>query len=495
MTEMLLASEIRGFVPSPGWYFAKNDERHHKALDLLMMTQGWRRYNWQEMTEPGLWKEIEPMESTPIMRGRVLDPVDTIGSVQRSIHDIMGGGVRKNESLVHTEIIPIDGSTPKVKEMTTEKRGRFQLTLPRMYEKAVLFFSAIDERHLNLDGKFRWIIQTRDDEDGPLKMKQNYQVYSAVEKLLDVLMDNPYPMFTKPYDFYQKQVVDELADYDEEEAVASSRGGTNMKQVKVSAKRKKRSILRAFADTIPTVIVDAYAAYNNILDAGFVNKDYFAISHYYVSDMGLYTPFLQVNGGRDYRVRVRFGMSNDPHEYMEKKINMSRNDSVGITSKKETEAEKIRRESMTMGLRSQSGEENFEEQKLMKKHNDLKKLERFVVYTDYCPRREFDGFYTTEDLPEVVIVPYAYPDESRRVVYFNRRYVWDGYAQPLEYYTPDYSKQPLPEGGDYRRTLYWNPRLKFDEEGRAEVQFYNNAHDSRLNISVNGMTEKGALLY
>ena len=42
MTEILLASEINGFIPEPGWYFEKDDEQHRQALDLLMMPQGWR---------------------------------------------------------------------------------------------------------------------------------------------------------------------------------------------------------------------------------------------------------------------------------------------------------------------------------------------------------------------------------------------------------------------------------------------------------------------
>ena len=44
LTEMLLSSEIKGFVPDPGWYFEKNDQEHRRALDLLMLTQGWRRF-------------------------------------------------------------------------------------------------------------------------------------------------------------------------------------------------------------------------------------------------------------------------------------------------------------------------------------------------------------------------------------------------------------------------------------------------------------------
>ena len=44
MTEMLLCSDLKGFVASPAYYFESNDEAHTKALDNLLMVQGWRRY-------------------------------------------------------------------------------------------------------------------------------------------------------------------------------------------------------------------------------------------------------------------------------------------------------------------------------------------------------------------------------------------------------------------------------------------------------------------
>lgn len=44
MTEMLLCSDLKGFVASPAYYFESNDDAHTKALDNLLMVQGWRRY-------------------------------------------------------------------------------------------------------------------------------------------------------------------------------------------------------------------------------------------------------------------------------------------------------------------------------------------------------------------------------------------------------------------------------------------------------------------
>ena len=79
------------------------------------------------------------------------------------------------------------------------------------------------------------------------------------------------------------------------------------------------------------------------------------------------------------------------------------------------------------------------------------------------------------------------------------RYVLPGFAYPAEFYSPDYSNKTLPkegtEGADYRRTLYWNPRLQLDENGEAEVMFYNNCRTSVLSAEAEGQTSSGILLW
>ena len=71
MTEMLLASEIKGFVPQPEWFFEREDEEHQRGLDLLMMTQGWRRFNWQEMAVKDAFELTHPAEYTQMITGTV----------------------------------------------------------------------------------------------------------------------------------------------------------------------------------------------------------------------------------------------------------------------------------------------------------------------------------------------------------------------------------------------------------------------------------------
>lgn len=45
LTNLLLQSELRGYIENPAFYFERDDSLHRSALDALMMTQGWRRYD------------------------------------------------------------------------------------------------------------------------------------------------------------------------------------------------------------------------------------------------------------------------------------------------------------------------------------------------------------------------------------------------------------------------------------------------------------------
>jgi hypothetical protein len=50
LSDLLLSSEIKGYINNPGFYFQSNDNAHQQALDLLMLTQGWSNYSWQLMS-------------------------------------------------------------------------------------------------------------------------------------------------------------------------------------------------------------------------------------------------------------------------------------------------------------------------------------------------------------------------------------------------------------------------------------------------------------
>ncbi len=49
LAQLLVQSELRGEVHEPNFYFDKTEEKAETALDLVMLTNGWRRFAWQEM--------------------------------------------------------------------------------------------------------------------------------------------------------------------------------------------------------------------------------------------------------------------------------------------------------------------------------------------------------------------------------------------------------------------------------------------------------------
>ncbi|ANW95692.1 hypothetical protein AXE80_05105 [Wenyingzhuangia fucanilytica] len=49
-TYLLLNSDLRGNVENPGYFFEKeNDPKRKYLLDLVMLTNGWRRFTWQDL--------------------------------------------------------------------------------------------------------------------------------------------------------------------------------------------------------------------------------------------------------------------------------------------------------------------------------------------------------------------------------------------------------------------------------------------------------------
>jgi len=70
LTHLLLSSDLRGNIENPAYYF-KNKNTSMMALDLLMLTQGWRRYNIAELTQGHFVLPTFPLESFPQISGFV----------------------------------------------------------------------------------------------------------------------------------------------------------------------------------------------------------------------------------------------------------------------------------------------------------------------------------------------------------------------------------------------------------------------------------------
>ncbi|MES2332787.1 MAG: hypothetical protein V4539_24475 [Bacteroidota bacterium] len=84
LSYLWLQSDLKGFVEEPAYYFSEHGKEADAAADNLMLTQGWRRFRWDDV----LQKKAAAIEFLPeteghIINGRVIDkrnaqPVENI---------------------------------------------------------------------------------------------------------------------------------------------------------------------------------------------------------------------------------------------------------------------------------------------------------------------------------------------------------------------------------------------------------------------------------
>ena len=127
----------------------------------------------------------------------------------------------------------------------------------------------------------------------------------------------------------------------------------------------------------------------------------------------------------------------------------------------------------------------------MKKYHRLRHLDKLYIYTDYVPREQGNWKYSQANQPEVVIDYRLLPNDGVRPTYRDRRYAAKGYSVCTEFYSPDYSKKPMPDTKDYRRTLYWTPKVKFNNKGEAVIRLYNNSKKTVIAVEAEGIITDG----
>jgi hypothetical protein len=85
-TQLLLASDLRGNIENPIYYF-QNTTASALALDLLMCTQGWRRYNIAEFAQGRFARPATSIETIPQISGIVKN--DLLGTPAKNMEVII----------------------------------------------------------------------------------------------------------------------------------------------------------------------------------------------------------------------------------------------------------------------------------------------------------------------------------------------------------------------------------------------------------------------
>lgn len=71
LTNLLLTSDIKGYVEKPNYYFTAVSEQKISHLDNLMLTQGWRRFNWKNILSDNYPSLLYQPENGITISGRI----------------------------------------------------------------------------------------------------------------------------------------------------------------------------------------------------------------------------------------------------------------------------------------------------------------------------------------------------------------------------------------------------------------------------------------
>lgn len=515
LTDLLLTSDLRGFVADPAYYFQADDVQHQLALDLLMLIQGWRRYDiYTPASTPAPALRYEP-EQYMTVEGNVYQMRDFHEFLPEEVASWRNGlfghtegdkddpasadyqaadtpesqsqtnttGVMVDESVASQSTLPAYTSgadqnyllrrqnklreevtvscelilTDQVAdvELQTTDGGHFVINIPPYFGDAVLFLSA---RKTDLSPKQQQKLQHR----GRLDETAWPDFY--------VKRDLFYPVYSQPYSYYQThspQQDSALIWADQLHLADSSRISTmdrELDDIEVSTRRRRGS--RAIDYSKPVFSLDAYQLYNLVTDRGLsygkLNFEQFPvqIAHTLMGNLDGQgrTPKVQAN--------IYDGEHRDDFYRNYRPMTMASDPSLQLS---------------TMNT------SNYQ----LSRNLFLNRLDQVRVYTDFELRHPDKALLHT-DQADVTIDFVLMPNDSQRYSYRDRRLVLPGFHMPATYYNPDYRRCPLPDDArDYRRTLYWAPNAPVDANGQCTITFYNNSTATQLHISVAGLSADG----
>ncbi|RRB02286.1 TonB-dependent receptor plug domain-containing protein [Larkinella rosea] len=71
---LLLSSDLKGIIEQPGYYFDPANTERLTDLDVLMMTQGWRRFVWKDVLQDTYAPPKHLVEQGLVLAGKVVRP-------------------------------------------------------------------------------------------------------------------------------------------------------------------------------------------------------------------------------------------------------------------------------------------------------------------------------------------------------------------------------------------------------------------------------------
>ncbi len=515
MTDLLLSSELKGFVANPAYYFENDNQERVDALDLLMMVQGWRKYDWHTLAdtsgvklrylpeetmtiEGGVYKmygfdEVIPEEISEWAIGKGFlkyknpeDPPEDAPAKGPSSGITLGGQQGDKDTLSTDEIYKDDKNNKDIYDridftdldLTDLKSGVNHGPLKKeVYIEAELFMgdSFVGATQMTKNGG-RFIFELPPFYGvSVLNMKAYTQKDSVKMNMTSrkdkhifdesyfpdfyVKRDLFYPIFASKYNYYQINQPQIIAPEIEEMPGTLSMEADVHQLRNVNVKGKRRRSRHGIDFSKPAFVRDAYALYNDMTDYGL--------------SWGQYN--LRVFPLR--AVRFLFGNMNSYTTY---NIAARHQDFVFYRNFQEP----------TLHPKILMGRTNVS----LRDDLRLKRLQYIRIFSDFELRNDDVHLDRNTYMADVTVDFVSIPDDGKQITYRDRHIMLPGFNLPVRFYHRDYSNAVPTEPTDYRRTLYWNPNACTDAEGKLTISFFNNSKQTRIKITAAGITGDGRLV-
>ena len=483
-TYMLLGSEVKGYIPNPEYYFEADDLTHRQVTDLLMMIQGWRRYEWDDMAAQQPRMMTEMLEDGLYLKGQLKHKWR-----KRDVSD-----VDLKAFLFNKGGISLTGTTK------TDEGGKFLFTMPDMEDDWNLQIQTkVENRRTNF-----WVAIDRHFEpESRFLSPEETKVYIRNNRWSD-------DQFGMRSFFGKKIKFDEKA----EQAFEGFRNASIVLPT-VTIKRTRRILGdtehvtwydESWGSLYSNLFYNCDKASDAIADRGEVMPTVYEwlstvneffnneepIDPYYVSipppaapDKGeVEKSFFETN------TDVSPNLYKDGFSYKNRHIIwIINNKFAGVTHAPTARLEQDKLRSKGSGIKYLNWlvlEPTIEQMPIF-----LDDVKSIYISED---ERASNRYILAPALPSipVTIFLYTHPTESTASNKGLRKTHFQGFTTRETFQMEDYSV--LPPMSDFRRTLYWAPNVKTDDKGHATVEFWNNSSCHEMYISAEGVSADGTLL-
>lgn len=487
--DLLLGSEVRGYIANPAAYFAKDDAAHRRMLDLLLLVQGWRATPFDVMCDATPFDLKQPIEERLILRGSLYTDnkrrkPQAGYNLSMKMYSLTGGSY--------------EGTTK------TDADGKFAFETKAYYEGDyhALFTSKSDDgkRHwgrLMLDRWFspqprafngRELDFTLFSPDDPATPKRKPETFEWTDTLptikattlgeATVVHKNKYRGFTGNRYTYN--------------------GGERTGQKRASKFYNIQREAEHYKDMgyEPGTIWDFLSVLDassshivgnmSAVDNGVVGIDNSGNATASTSsDEAVYeTLAAEAAGEQSANARIfQQGLGNSDQS--------GTNDVTGTYT--------LNGRQMKVYINNMPYDElvkNYPEMYLYLAADEIKSAS---VVQSNLRDDAMTGSDVNRSKNRYAIYLYEIPDlyryKARKEKKGLERRVIHGYTPGMTFYNRNYRGFDTPSSRDVRRTLYWNPSVSTDKAGKASVIFFTNARvEQRLDISLRGVTKTGQIV-